>query len=299
MNYDVSHVTTYEYGSRVAAARCLLHLEPRNLPGQRVAFASVEIEPRPVEQTTHTDFFGNRTRVLRFAAPHSRLVLRARSRVAVTAPEWPEPGDTPAWEEVAGVAASIPDLGPESPVHHVFASRHVPHLAAATRYAAVSFPPGRPVLAGLLELTARLHADFAYDPEATEVSTPIATVLESGRGVCQDFAHLMIAGLRGLGLPAAYVSGYLRTSPPPGRERLAGADASHAWVRAWCGPVLGWVGLDPTNAIAAGEDHLVLAIGRDYSDVAPVSGVLLGPGGQRLRVAVDVVPLVPAQALAG
>jgi transglutaminase-like putative cysteine protease len=299
MNYDVSHVTTYEYGSRVAAARCLLHLEPRNLPGQRVAFASVEIEPRPVEQTTHTDFFGNRTRVLRFAAPHSRLVLRARSRVAVTAPHWPVPSDTPAWEEVAAAASCVPDLGPESPVHHVFASRHVPHLAAATRYAAVSFPPGRPVLAGLLELTARLHADFAYDPEATEVSTPIATVLETGRGVCQDFAHLMIAGLRGLGLPAAYVSGYLRTSPPPGRERLAGADASHAWVRAWCGTALGWVGLDPTNAIPAGEDHLVLAIGRDYSDVAPVSGVLLGPGGQRLRVAVDVVPLVPAQALAG
>jgi transglutaminase-like putative cysteine protease len=299
VNYDVSHVTTYEYGSRVAAARCLLHLEPRNLPGQRVAFASVDIEPRPVEQTTHTDFFGNRTRVLRFAAPHSRLVLRARSRVAVTAPQWPESGETPAWEEVAAAAASIPDLGPESPVHHVFASRHVPHLTAATRYAAVSFPRGRPVLAGLLELTARLHADFAYDPEATEVSTPIATVLETGRGVCQDFAHLMIAGLRGLGLPAAYVSGYLRTNPPPGRERLAGADASHAWARAWCGPALGWVGLDPTNAIPAGEDHLVLAIGRDYSDVAPVSGVLLGPGGQRLRVAVDVVPIVPAQALAG
>jgi transglutaminase-like putative cysteine protease len=131
MNYDVSHVTTYEYGSRVAAARCLLHLEPRNLPGQRVAFASVEIEPRPVEQTTHTDFFGNRTRVLRFAAPHSRLVLRARSRVAVTAPHWPVPSDTPAWEEVAAAASCVPDLGPESPVHHVFASRHVPHLAAA------------------------------------------------------------------------------------------------------------------------------------------------------------------------
>ena len=299
MNYDVSHVTTYEYGSRVAAARCLLHLEPRNLPDQRVAFSSIEIEPRPVEQTTHTDFFGNRTRVLRFAAPHSRLVLRARSRVAVMAPQRPEPGDTPAWEEIAAAAVTVRDLGAESPVHHVFASRHVPQLEAATRYAAVSFPPGRPVLAGLMELTARLHADFAYDPEATEVSTPIATVLETGRGVCQDFAHLMIAGLRGLGLPAAYVSGYLRTTPPPGRERLAGADASHAWVRAWCGPALGWVGLDPTNAIAAGEDHLVLAIGRDYSDVAPVSGVLLGPGGQRLRVAVDVVPLVPAQALAG
>jgi len=302
VNYDVSHVTTYEYGSRVAAARCLLHLEPRNLPGQRVAFASVDIEPRPVEQTTHTDFFGNRTRVLRFAAPHSRLVLRARSRVAVTAPQWPEPGETPAWEEVAAAAASIPDLGPESPVHHVFASRHVPQLAAATRYAAVSFPPGRPVLAGLLELTARLHADFAYDPEATEVSTPIATVLETGRGVCQDFAHLMIGCLRAFGLSARYVSGYILTNPPEGQARLVGSDASHAWVSVYCPDTSGggddWIDLDPTNDCLAGAGHVTLGWGRDFSDVTPTRGVILGGGEQELFVSVTVAP-VDEQSTAG
>jgi transglutaminase-like putative cysteine protease len=157
------------------------------------------------------------------------------------------------------------------------------------------------VLAAAMDFNRRLHADFTYDPAATEVSTPISEVLRHRRGVCQDFAHLMIAGLRGLGIPAAYVSGYLRTLPPPGEEKLAGADATHAWVAVWCGMRAGWIGLDPTNAIPAGTDHVVLARGRDYADVAPVAGVVVASAGHEVSVAVDVRPVEEGspQALAG
>ncbi len=244
------------------------------------------------------DFFGNATRTLRFDEPHARLILRARSRVAVE----PAPARlhfTP-WEAARDAAATSADLGPASPVHHLFASRYVPLLAGAAALARESFVPGRPAAQAALDLAARIHAEFAYDPSATDVSTPLARVLAGRRGVCQDFAHLMIAGLRGLGMPAAYVGGYLRTRPPPGRERLIGADATHAWVAVWCGPEEGWVGVDPTNAIPAGEDHVVLARGRDYGDVAPVSGVVMASSGHRLAVSVDVRPLDEAlQALAG
>jgi transglutaminase-like putative cysteine protease len=141
------------------------------------------------------------------------------------------------------------------------------------------------------ELMGRVRRDFRYDPEATEVSTPIREAFAQRHGVCQDFAHIMIAGLRGLGLPAAYVSGYLRTIPPPGQPRLEGADATHAWVMIWCGPETGWIGLDPTNDLIVGDDHIITATGRDYADVSPLDGVLVGPGSQKLDVKVDVIPV--------
>lgn len=297
MIYDIDHVTTYEYGSRVGGARCVLRLEPRREPGQDVLSAGIDVDPAPMESASVIDFFGNAVRVLRFGDPHATLVIRARSRVVVQPPAdvlWATP-----WETVRDGAARVADLGPASPIHHLFASRYVPLPDSVTAYAAPSFPAGRSVADGALDLACRIHADFAYDPAATDVSTPVADVMATRRGVCQDFAHLMIAGLRGLGLPAAYVSGYLRTRPPAGRERLAGADATHAWVSVWCGPEAGWIGFDPTNALRAGDDHVVLARGRDYADVAPVSGVVLASAGQRLAVSVDVRPVDTPQALAG
>lgn len=290
MIYDIQHVTTYHYGARVTFARCLLHLEPRGTTGQRVISHSVGIEPRPVETSSHADFFGNRETSARFAEPHAKLVIRAKARVEVLS----HPALTfggPGWESVAERAIALRDLSGESPIHQLFGSRHAPLLDQATAYARPFFPPGRPVLDGAMDLMHAVHADFAYDPEATEVSTPLEQVLVQKAGVCQDFAHLMIAGLRGIGVPAAYVSGYLRTRPPPGGERLEGADATHAWVSVWCGQDLGWVDLDPTNDMQTGEGHVVLAIGRDYSDVAPVSGVVLASSHQRLVVQVDVSPV--------
>lgn len=180
------------------------------------------------------------------------------------------------------------------PAVMLYPSRLVPILAPVTAYAEESFSPGRSVLEAAFDLTKRIRADFFYKPQATSVSTPIAEAFAARTGVCQDFAQIMIAGLRGIGMPAAYVSGYIRTIPPAGQPRLAGADASHAWVSVWCGPAFGWIDCDPTNACLVGDDHIVVAIGRDYADVSPVEGVLLGSAGtakQNMTFGVDVVPV--------
>ena len=187
------------------------------------------------------------------------------------------------------VAFEATSLGPSSPVGYVFASSLVPMQAPVTAYASASFPPGSGILAGAADLMHRIRSDFRYDPKATVISTPLKEVFEKRHGVCQDFAHVMIAGLRGLGLPAAYVSGYLRTIPPPGKPRLQGADATHAWVSVWCGAEIGWVGFDPTNDLLVENDHIILAIGRDFSDVSPVDGIIVGSRKQKLNVAVDVL----------
>jgi transglutaminase-like putative cysteine protease len=171
----------------------------------------------------------------------------------------------------------------------VFASSLVPVLGPVTAYAAVSFAPGKGIVVGAVDLMHRIRNDFKYDPKATVISTPLKEVFEKRHGVCQDFAHVMIAGLRGLGLPAAYVSGYLRTIPPPGKPRLQGADATHAWVSVWCGAEIGWIGFDPTNDLLVENDHIILAVGRDFSDVSPVDGIIVGSRKQKLAVAVDVL----------
>jgi transglutaminase-like putative cysteine protease len=182
-------------------------------------------------------------------------------------------------------------LDPASPAHFLFSSRRVARSTAIRAYAMESFLPGRPVLEAGFDLTCRIQRDFAYDPEATDSATPPDVAFQLKRGVCQDFTHIMIAGLRGLGLPAAYVSGFLRTIAPPGAKRLEGADATHAWVSLWCGPQVGWQGLDPTNGMRTGTDHIVLALGRDYADVSPTDGVVIAAGDHELTVAVDVVPV--------
>ncbi len=289
MIYDIRHVTTYSYENPVSFARCSLRLEPMNSDGQQLVSHTVDIRPRPADRTTRRDFFGTFTESILIETPHRNLRIDSRSRVSVSRSAPGRAIRTPAWQSVRDVAFEATSLGPASPIGYVFASPLVPVQQPVTTYASLSFPPAQGILIGALDLMRRIHTDFKYDPKATVISTPLEEVFEKRHGVCQDFAHVMIAGLRGLGLPAAYVSGYLRTIPPPGKPRLQGADATHAWVSLWCGPEIGWVGFDPTNDIPVENDHIVLAVGRDFSDVSPVDGIIVGSRKQKLAVAVDVI----------
>ena len=289
MIYDIRHVTTYVYESAVSFARCALRLEPRSGDGQELISHSVDIRPRPAERTTRRDFFGTLTESVVIEQPHRHLRIDSRSHVAVSRKSPGPSAPSPPWESVRDLAFEATSLGPSSPVGYVFASSLVPVLSPVTAYAAASFPAGIGVLVGAVALMHRIRSEFRYDPKATVISTPLHEVFERRHGVCQDFAHVMIAALRGLGLPAAYVSGYLRTIPPPGKPPLQGADATHAWVSLWCGRSLGWIGLDPTNDLLVENDHIILGIGRDFSDVSPIDGVIVGSPKQKLGVAVDVV----------
>lgn len=289
MIYDIRHVTTYAYESPVSFARCSLRLEPRSGDGQQLVSHSVDIRPRPAERTVRRDFFGTHTESVLIETAHRNLRIDSRSRVSVSRQTLERTAPSPSWEDIRDVAFEATSLGPSSPVGYVFASSLVPVQAPVTAYAAASFPHGRGIVAGAVDLMHRIRTEFKYDPKATVISTPLKEVFEKRHGVCQDFAHVMIAGLRGLGLPAAYVCGYLRTIPPPGQPRLQGADATHAWVSVWCGNAIGWVGFDPTNDILVGNDHIILAIGRDFSDVSPVDGIIVGSRKQKLGVAVDVL----------
>lgn len=287
MIYDVRHVTTYEYGSPVTYANCALRLLPRTEPGQIVYASRIDIDPAPDELRERTCFFGNRVTSIEIETAHTTLVVATRTTVEIE--REPPPAATPTWEATRDAAVAARGLGAEAPAHYLHPSRFVPHYLPATDYARESFSPGRPVLEGARELMHRIRTEFRYDPKATVISTPLSEAFERRHGVCQDFAHIMISGLRGLGLPAAYVSGYIRTIPPAGETRLEGADATHAWVALWCGPH-GWIGLDPTNDMMIGDDHVILARGRDYADISPVAGIILGSKEQDVDVQVDVIP---------
>ncbi len=289
MRYDITHVTVYDWGAPVPFADCRLRVTPIERRRQRVLVSRLEIDPVADGQTDELDFFGNHVTRVAFRAPHRRLSLRSTATVIVEPPPALDPDATPAWEDIRTRAALSRSLEPGDPVQFLFPSRHIALTPDVTAWAAESFPPGRSILAGTLDLTKRIHADFTYAPGVTDVATPLAEAFDNRHGVCQDFAHVMIAGLRGLGLPASYIGGYLRTVPPEGQPRLEGADAMHAWVEVWCGPVVGWLGFDPTNGIIASDDHIVVAVGRDYADAAPVTGVLLSTGAQDMSVAVDVL----------
>ena len=292
MIYDVRQTTTCGYASPVAYARHVLRLTPVSREGERVQVAALQILPEPAHRREGQDFFGNRLTWLEVEEPHDTLTVKLAARVAVDAPSVLEPSSTPAWEAVRDEAFSVSDIGPLSPAHFLFPSRMVSLDPEIRDYVRESFPPDRPILDAAIELIHRLKADIAYEIGATTVTTTPPMSFALRRGVCQDFAHIMISGLRGIGLPAAYVSGFLRSAPPNGATRLQGSEAMHAWVLLWCGTAAGWVGLDPTNAILAAEDHVSLAIGRDYTDVAPVDGVILGSGGQRMGVSVNVTPVL-------
>ena len=294
MIYEVRHVTRYRYESQVWSSTGTLRLLPRSGPGQTVFRSQIEVTPKPAETSEKPDVFGNRIFRMRITEPHKTLQILSTSRVQVERPAPPAAALTPAWEDVRRDAVASHALDGCGPAVMLFPSRLAPVHAPITAYAEQSFTPGRSVLEAAFDLTKRIRADFIYKPQATSVSTPIAEAFAARTGVCQDFAQIMIAGLRGIGLPAAYVSGYIRTIPPEGKPRLAGADASHAWVSVWCGPAFGWIDCDPTNACLVGDDHIVVAIGRDYADVSPVEGVLLGSAGtakQNMTFGVDVVPV--------
>lgn len=291
MIYSVRHRTTYTYESSVTFARCVLRLTPRSSARQTVLQSSIVLNPEPSQSLERTGPFGEETLTVTIDTPHRKLVIEARSRIDVHAPPPTDPADSPPWETVRAAGLKSAALGPDSPAAFLYPTKRTPLRPAITDYARESFPPGRPIIEAAAELMTRVHADFTYDSKATDVSASAVEPFAVRRGVCQDFAHVMISGLRGLGLPTGYVSGYLRTISPPGRPRLEGADATHAWAAAWCGEEIGWIGFDPTNAILARDDHIVLATGRDYSDVAPIDGIMLAPGEQALKVEVDVIPL--------
>ncbi|MDP4022910.1 transglutaminase family protein [Methylobacterium sp. NEAU 140] len=288
MIYTLRHRTTYRYGRAVRFARCSLRLKPMDGDGQSVLASAVTIDPSPATAVIRRDYFGIEALAITLDAPHTAFSVEALSTVRVERPAPPPPEAGTPWEAVRDAALASHDLAGAAPVHFLFPSGRVPLLPEVTDYARPSFGPGRSAYGAAYDLMSRIRADFRFDAKATTVHTPLAEAFAGRAGVCQDFAHLMIAALRGLGLPAAYVSGYLRTVPPPGRPRLRGADASHAWVAVWCGD--GWLGLDPTNGCAVRDDHIVVARGRDYGDVAPLDGIVSASGRQRLKVEVDVIP---------
>lgn len=290
MRYAVRFATEYRYGEQVPSSQHLLRVIPRSTAEQRVEAVALVFEPRPAEQRRFDDFWGNDVVLAGLRAPHDRLAVVLAAEVAVDRVAPPVDAG-PAWETVAAAAIADDDLGPQAPAHQRFATRLTPPADGLRAYALASFPPGRPAWSGAIDLARRIREDFRYAPGATSPATTARQAFAQRSGVCQDFAHVMIAALRGLGLPAAYVSGYLRTEPPPGQPRLAGADAMHAWVSVWGGPALGWAGFDPTNALVVGDAHVEVAIGRDYADVAPVDGVIVAAGTHDFEVGVDVAPL--------
>ncbi|RBP15838.1 transglutaminase-like putative cysteine protease [Roseiarcus fermentans] len=289
MNYTITHVTRYSYRATVELTTGVLRLKPVSRDGQVLERFTLRTDPPCLPPEERIDPFGNAVLSLRIEKPHRELAIEASSRVRIDRP--PVLGLSPPWEEIAAEALTFPSLAFDSPALGLFPSRALSLFDKATAYARESFTAGRPVYEAAMELTSRIRADFVYDPEATEVSTPAHVAFEHRHGVCQDFANIMIAALRGLGLPALYVSGYIRTTPPPGKPRLAGADASHAWASVWCGASLGWLDFDPTNALAIQNDHVEVARGRDYTDASPIESMVLSSGSHELKVEVDVVPV--------
>lgn len=290
MRYRIIHRTTYTYESPVTVCHYVARLAPRSLPGQECPWHEVHIRPEPVERATRLDYFGNTSLYFEIEGSHSQLEVISRSLVEVDSPEPIDPPATPPWEQVRD-ACRLPVWSPAAVASELISpSALVPIGPEFADYARPSFIAGRPVLDAVNDLNRRLYEDFLFDPAATDIATPVAQVLKQRRGVCQDFAQVMIACLRSLGLPARYVSGYLETEPPPGQEKLVGADASHAWVSVFCGEQTGWVDADPTNNVLPSERHVTLAWGRDFADVSPLRGVTIGSGEQSLQVAVDVLP---------
>lgn len=293
MRYHVRHLTAYDYRSSVSLSQHQIRLRPRATPRQRIENYRLAVDPAPRDLHEYLDYNGNPAAFVTVEGGHSRLNVCSLFDIELT----PSPdllaSETPSWETVRdngrgeqiGAALEANEFLFDSPL-----------LKASEQfadYARPSFAKSRPILEACLDLTARIHDDFAFDPAATDVSTPILQVLKQRRGVCQDFAHLQIVCLRSLGIAARYVSGYINTLPPPGQPKLTGADASHAWISLYCDG-LGWIDVDPTNNLMPSLEHITVAFGRDYSDIAPMRGVTLGGGQHSLSVAVDVRPLEAA-----
>lgn len=290
MNYRITHRTTYRYSEPVAVSHHAARLHPRVTDSQRCHAFQLKFDPEPDLLTEHTDSFGNLVSCFSIQKLHTRFEVVSYSSVTLSPVLQPDPAQTPPWEEVAALFCDPVPVDLLDPCQFVFRSPLLVHEMPLRDFAQPSFSKGRPLLAAVADLGSRIHREFAFDPKATTISTPLAEVLEKKRGVCQDFAHLAIACLRAMGLPARYVSGYLRTRPPAGKPRLVGVDASHAWVSCFV-PGFGWVDFDPTNDCFTSLDHITVALGRDFSDVSPVRGIITGGGDHTVTVGVDVEPV--------
>lgn len=289
MKYKITHNTTYEYGQIVPVCHNEVHLTPRHDLGQTCPYHRIIVRPAAEATGKRIDYFGNTVTHFAITQGHKKLSVTATSTVEVRRNAPSELSTSSPWEQVRdSLPLNLSRQGLDT-YQFVFESPNVSRLPELTEYARVSFTPARPILEATQDLTRRIHKDFTYDPEATTVSTPIQEVFQQRRGVCQDLAHVQIGCLRAIGLAARYVSGYLRTIPPKGQPRLIGADASHAWLSVYCGS-RGWLDTDPTNDCFPSNDHITLAVGRDYSDVCPISGMFVGGGEHTMTVAVDVVP---------
>jgi transglutaminase-like putative cysteine protease len=289
--YDIRHVTRFDYGRPVAFARCNLRLKPILWSGQQVERYELAITPAGETRPALAEAgLANVTRLVVTERVRT-LTIESVSRVVVDRPvPVPQPDD-PTLVEVAAFARANRDLSPAGPSAYLYPSPLIPLDADIAAWCAQDLDPDRNALEAGIALARRIQREFAFDPAATLVDTPPREAFLKRRGVCQDLTQIMITGLRAAGLPAAYVSGYIRTIPPPGQERLIGADATHAWVMLWCGPARGWIGVDPTNGIWMAGDHIIMAMGRDYAEIAPIDGIVLGSGAQKMDVSVDVAPV--------
>jgi transglutaminase-like putative cysteine protease len=288
--FHVLHETVYQYAHLAALSQQRLHLTPRDFDFQHCEAHSIRISPTPNETHDAIDYFGNHSRYLAITSPHTSLTVVAESTVRLT--QRPCESLIPhsiAWEIVRDSLRKVGDPTRLEPIKYLYQSPHVTLSDSLAEYARQSFTPGTSVLAAALDLTLRINRDFEFDATATDISTPLAELMQIKRGVCQDFAHVMIGCLRTLGIPCRYMSGYILTHPAPGKARLIGADASHAWVSVYC-PSIGWVDFDPTNRCMVNLEHITLGWGRDFSDVTLLQGVMLGGGEQTLKVSVTVMP---------
>lgn len=291
MRYAIRHVTRFDYAESAGYARCNLRLKPILWSGQTLEDYTLRVEPGGHTAPARAQAgLANVTRLV-VERPERTLTIESLARVTVDRPIPVPVASDPTLADVAAAARGVRDAGPASPASYIFPSAHLPLDADIAAWCAIDLAPDRGVLDAAIALARRIQGEFDFDPNATLVDTSPAEAFAKRGGVCQDFAQIMISGLRAAGLPAAYCSGYLRTLPPPGQERLVGADATHAWVLVWAGEGRGWIGVDPTNGIWMAEDHVVMAIGRDYADIAPIDGVVLGSGAQTMHVSVDVDPL--------
>jgi len=289
--FAITHRTHYRYSDPVAICQNQVMMVPRDLPRVSCHDTMMEISPKPTLSHSHIDYYGNIVHTFSIEAAHRELSVVVTSDVEVTATSFPPADKTARWEVVCEAISAGVDQHWFEASEFRFASAMIAIGQTFGSYAAQSFVPSCPILEAALDLTKRINRDFKYDTAATNVDTSAERAFGIRAGVCQDFAHIQIACLRSIGLPARYVSGYLRTLPPPGKPRLVGADNSHAWLSLYAGDVLGWIDFDPTNACLVGTDHVPICVGRDYRDVAPMRGVVLGGGNTDLRVSVDVEPI--------
>ncbi|UZD23578.1 transglutaminase family protein [Algoriphagus halophytocola] len=287
MKYQVTHITDYIYEFPATLCHNLMFQIPADLDFQTVNSTGYDISPKPSFEVERTDFFGNKYLYFSIERSHKKLTVKSKSTVTLKSPEWikAKPEETEAWEKVVNWLHST--AAPNDTRQYYLESPHVQLIEEIKEYALKSFTPNRPIMDAVLDLNSRIFKDFAFTPGFTDISTPLVKVFEHKKGVCQDFAHFSLACLRVLGLAAKYVSGYIETLPPPGKPKLIGADASHAWIAVFI-PDLGWVEFDATNNLLVNDKHVRVAYGRDFSDVTPLKGIVYSGSEQVMKVSVDV-----------